>query len=145
MDRRTRNLFALVLVAVIAVTGGAAILLSETTMPRPEPEGPGGGSFIQGVVVDVDTRGLNDVRAFKLQLGDVVFDFQVGELENADEFPPSHLLAHQATAEPVVVYYRLEGHVRYAIRLEDADDWIDRRSSGRPTRPLRRPPRAPRR
>ena len=125
MDRRTRNLFALVLVVVLAVTGGAAIVLSDTTMPMPVPEGPNGGSFIRGVVVEVDTRGLNDVRAFKLRLGDkrfgeTFFDFQVGELENADEFPPAHLLEHEATSEPVRVFYRMEDGVRYATRIEDA-------------------------
>jgi hypothetical protein len=119
-----RNLFALVLILVVAMTGGAAILLSETTMSMPAPNVPGTGSFIRGVVVDVDTRSLNDVRAFTLRLGDktygeTFFEFQVGELENADEFPPSHILEHQATAQPVTVYYRLEGDVRFAVRIED--------------------------
>ena len=44
----------------------------------------------------------------------------IGELENGDEFPPGHLAEHQATAEPVVVYYRVEGNERFAVRLEDA-------------------------
>jgi len=125
VDRRTRNLFALVLVVILAVTGGAAIVLSDTTMPMPVPELPGGGSFICAVVVEVDTRGLNDVRAFKLRsgnktFGETFFDFQVGELENADEFPPAQLLEHQATAERVCVFYRMEDGVRYATRIEDA-------------------------
>ena len=47
-------------------------------------------------------------------------EFRLGELENGDEFPPGHLAEHQATAEPVVVYYRMEGNERFAVRLEDA-------------------------
>jgi hypothetical protein len=120
VDRRTRNLFALVLVVVIAVTGGAALLLSDI---RPAVEVPDDGrdrSFVTGVVVGVDSEGLTDVRSFKLRLGEVIFDFQIGELENADEFPPAHLLEHQATAQPVRAYYHLEDGVRFATRLEDA-------------------------
>ena len=122
MDRRTRNLFALVLVLVIAVTGGAALLLSDVAWPV-NPEVPDDGrdrSFVTGVVVQVDSEGLTEVRSFKLRLGEVVFDFQVGELENADEFPPAHLLEHQATAQPVRAFYHLEDGVRFATRLEDA-------------------------
>lgn len=103
MDRRTRNLFALILVLVIAVTGGAALVLGDMAGPvDPEASDDGrDGSFIVGVVVAVDNEGLTDVRSFKLRLGDVVSDFVVGELENASEFPPAHLLEHQATAQPV--------------------------------------------
>jgi hypothetical protein len=122
VDRRTRNLFALVLVLVIALTGGAALVLSEV---RPAVEVPDDGpdrSFVTGVVVKVDSRSLTDVRSFTLSNGYTVFDFQVGELENADEFPPAHLLEHQATAQPVRAYYHLEDGVRFATRLEDAEN-----------------------
>ena len=122
MDGRTRNLFALALVLVIAVTGGAALILSDIGRPvDPEvPDDGRGGSFIVGVVVAVDSEGLTDVRSFKIRLGDVVSDFVVGELENAAEFPPAHLLEHQATAQPVRVFYHEEDGVRFATRLEDA-------------------------
>ncbi len=49
-----------------------------------------------------------------------MLEFRIGELENGNEFPPGHLAEHQATAEPVVVYYRVEGNERFAVRLEDA-------------------------
>ena len=60
MDRRTRNLFALVLVAVIAITGGAALLLSDTSMF--DPDGSSDVAAVEGVVVAVDSAGLTDVR-----------------------------------------------------------------------------------
>jgi hypothetical protein len=129
VDRRIRNLFALVLTLVIAVTGGAALALSELPPALVDPDGPdmpGGGSFIVGVVVEVDSRSLTDVHSFTLRLGDktfgeTFFEFQVGELENADEFPPAHLLEHQATAERVQVFYRMEDGVRYATRIVDSE------------------------
>jgi hypothetical protein len=119
VDRRTRNLFAVVLVIVIAVTGGAAILLSSTSVL--DPDGPPATTSVEGVIVAVDGSGLDDVRGFTLRRpGGEMLEFRLGELENGDEFPPGHLAEHQATAEPVVVYYRLEGDERFAVRLEDA-------------------------
>lgn len=119
MDRRTRNLFALALVVVIAITGGAALLLSDTSVV--DPDGPPDTSSVEGVIVAVDSAGLGDVRGFTLrQVGGETIDFRLGELENATDFPPGHLAEHQATAEPVRVWFRLEGAERFAVRLEDA-------------------------
>lgn len=119
MDRRTRNLFAVVLVVVVAVTGGAALLLSETSLLG--PDGPPVTTRVDGVVVAVDGSGLADIRGFTLRRpGGETLEFSIGELENPVEFPPGHLAEHQATAQPVAVYYRLEGNERFAIRLEDA-------------------------
>ena len=119
MDRRTRGLFVLVLVVVIAITGGAALLLSDTSLI--DPDGPPDTTWVEGVVVAVDSSGLAAVRGFTLRLpGGETLDFQLGELENAVEFPPGHLAEHQATAQPVAVYYRMEGSERFVVRLEDA-------------------------
>jgi hypothetical protein len=118
VDRRTRNLFALVLIVVVAITGGAALLLSDTRML--DPDEVAGGTYMVGVIVGVDARSLTDVRSFQLRRGDgVIVEFQLGELENGDQFPPGHLAEHQATAERVRVYYRQEGAERFAVRLED--------------------------
>lgn len=118
MDRRTRSLFALALVVVVAVTGGAALLRSDTSLI--DPDGPPDTTRVEGVVVAVDSSGLAAVRGFTLRRpGGETLEFQLGELENAVEFPPGHLAEHQATAQPVVVYYRMEGNERFAVRLED--------------------------
>lgn len=118
MDRRTRNLFALLLALVVVVTGGAALLLSETAMPP--PEGPPETSVVQGVVIAVDSAGLGDVRAFTLRTGaGETLEFQLSELENAAEFPPAHLAVHQVDAYPVLVTYRMEDGALFAVRLED--------------------------
>ncbi len=119
MDRRTRNLFALVLVVIIAITGGAALLLSDTSIL--DPDGAPDTASVEGVIVAVDSAGLGDVRGFTLrQVGGETLEFRLGELENPTEFPPGHLAEHQATAQPVRVWYRLEGAERFAVRLEDA-------------------------
>jgi len=119
MDRRTRNLFALVLVLVVAITGGAALLLSDTS--RIDPDGAPGTTAVDGVIVAVDSAGLSDVRGFTLRRpGGEILVFRLGELENGDQFPPGHLAEHQATAAPVRVWYRMEGSERFAVRLEDA-------------------------
>ena len=109
----------MVLVVVVAVTGGAAILLSQTSLI--DPDGTPDDQFVQGVVVAVDGSGLADVRGFTLRrIGGETLEFRIGELENGNEFPPGHLAEHQATAQPVTVYYRMEGDELFAVRLEDA-------------------------
>jgi hypothetical protein len=119
VDRRTRNLFALVLIVVIAIAGGAALLLSDTSLL--DPDGPSDTVPVEGVIVRVDSAGLGDVRGFTLrQAGGETLEFLLGELENPTEFPPGHLAEHQATAQPVRVWYRMEGAERFAVRLEDA-------------------------
>jgi hypothetical protein len=119
MDRRTRNLFALALVLVVAVTGGAAILLSGSGA------GATGGSAdapsLVGVIVGVESEGLDKVLGFTIRTQDgATVLFTIGALENGAAFPPGHLVEHQATAQPIRVWYRIEGDARVAIRLEDA-------------------------
>lgn len=119
MDRRTRNLFVLVLVAVIAATGGAAILLSGTGVGG--SAGSASSPSVVGVIVGVQSEGLDKVRGFSLRTRDgATFEFTIGGLENGVAFPPGHLVEHQATAQPVQIWYRTEGETKVAIRLEDA-------------------------
>ena len=107
------------LAIVIATAGGAALLLSDIS--RLDPDGPPDTIAIEGVVVAVDSAGLADVRGFTLRRpGGELLEFRLGELEKGDQFPPGHLAEHQATAQPVRVWYRMEGDERYAVRLEDA-------------------------
>jgi hypothetical protein len=118
VDRRTRNLFVLVLVLVVGITAAAALILGGT---GGDPEPSGSGSFMDGVVVGVDARGLGDVRSFQLRRVDgAVVVFQLDRLANGDQFPPGHLAEHQATAQPVRVWYVTDGDQRFAVRLEDA-------------------------
>ena len=119
MDRRTRNLFALALVLVIAAAGGVAILLSGSgaDLTRGSADAPS----VVGVIVGVESAGLDKVRGFSIRTSDgSTVAFAIGTLENASAFPPGHLVEHQATAQLVRVWYRTDGQTRVAIRLEDA-------------------------
>jgi hypothetical protein len=119
VDRRTRNLFALALVLVIGLTGAAAFLLGGTSLR--DPEAPKDAQAVVGVIVGVDSAGLDQVRGFTLRTTDQgSLVFVIGDLENGAEFPPGHLVEHQATAQPIRVWYRTEGADKVAIRLEDA-------------------------
>jgi hypothetical protein len=76
---------------------------------------------MDGVVVAVDAVSLTDVRGFTLRTSDgESVDFELGALENATQFSPSHLKEHQATSEPIRVWFRVEHGARVAYRIEDA-------------------------
>jgi hypothetical protein len=117
MDRRTR-LVVLVLAVLLAITGATAFVLSGMD---PTGEAPGDLPSVSGVVVGVDSAGLDDVRGFTLRTADgSTIAFTLGGLTNGVTFAPGHLVEHQATAQPVRVWYRTEGATQVAVRIEDA-------------------------
>jgi hypothetical protein len=117
MDRRTRNLFVLALALLVIATGGMAVLLNGAGASSGSATAPS----IVGVIVGVRSEGLDKVRAFSLRAADgSIVEFTIGALENGASFPPGHLVEHQATAQPVRVWYQTDGATRVAIRLEDA-------------------------
>jgi hypothetical protein len=78
-------------------------------------------SPVVGVVISVDTPSLGKVNGFDLRLADgSTLTLKVGVLENATQFSPSHLLAHEATSVPIRAFYRLENGAPVVYRLEDA-------------------------
>jgi hypothetical protein len=80
------------------------------------PESP-----IAGIVVAIDSAGLNQVTGFTLRTNaGATVAFTIGTLENGDEFPPGHLKEHQATAAPVLVFFRQAGDQLVVYRIEDA-------------------------
>jgi hypothetical protein len=118
VDRRTRNVFALVFGALIVVTAATALLLGGS---KADPGPPADALTAVGVIVGVDSAGLDKVNGFTLRTTDQgSLDFRIGVLENGAQFPPGHLVEHQASAQPVRVWYQTDGGARVAIRLEDA-------------------------
>ena len=115
MDRRTRNVFVIGLLALVAASGAAAYFLSAA------PGNPDATESVSGVIVGVESEGLDRVRGFDLrtQNGTTV-SFVLGDLENGATFPPGHLVEHQATGQPVSVSYVTDGAMKIAIRIEDA-------------------------
>src|SRR5258707_6644154 len=116
MDARTRNLFVAALAGIVVLGVGAAVLLGASGSAGPTP--PPNAQAVTGVIVHVDSSGLDKVSGFTLRTatGDsLVFDLRA--LENGAQFAPGHLVEHQSTAQPVRVWYRVEDGVQLAIRL----------------------------
>ena len=112
----TRRLAAiLMLLAAVAVAGcRPAVSASPTVAPPSSP--------IVGVVIDVESSGLNEVSSFVLRTDDgTTYTFEIGDLENAAEFPPGHLREHMATSSPVRVFFDVDGDRLLVTRLEDGD------------------------
>ena len=117
MDPRTRNAFVVALLVVVGLAGGAAYLLGATGTPNASPDLPS----MTGVVVGVDSAGLDKVRGFTLRTTDgTTTEFTLGGLTNGVTFAPGHLAEHQATAQPIKVWYRVDGTTHVAVRIEDA-------------------------
>ena len=101
-------------VAVLAIAALAAC--GPGTAATPDVQSP-----VDGIVITVDAASLTDVRGFTLRTsGGASFEFRLGPLENATSFSPSHLKEHQATSEPIRVWFRVENGDRVAYRIEDA-------------------------
>lgn len=125
-----------VLAAVLAGCGGGATATSSSSpgpsgvAPLPSGSSGSGGSAsaevvspVTGVVVAIESSGLEDVTGFTLRSGaGVTLNFRIaGPLENAAEFPLGHLGSHVATSEPVRVSFRRTGGALVVTRIEDAD------------------------
>ena len=105
--------------AILAAVAAAA-LVSACQPPAVAPT-PDVTSPVEGVIVSVDSRGLNDVRGFVLRVSPAsAYDFVLGPLENPTQFAPGHLAEHQATSQPVRVYFVVQDGQRVVYRLEDA-------------------------
>jgi hypothetical protein len=78
-------------------------------------------SPVAGLIVKVETSGLDQVRGFTLQADSgQELTFVLGTLDNATEFPPGHLKEHQAAADPVLVFFREENGQLVVYHIEDA-------------------------
>jgi len=98
-------------------TGGVALFSGNVNQDHQ----PIGALQVSGVIVAVDSRGLADVRGFTVRLdGGSTMDFRLDRLQTSTTFPPGHFAEHQATAEPVKVWYEDDAGVHFALRVEDA-------------------------
>jgi len=89
--------------------------------PAGSPAPPALVSPIDGIIVAVDASSISDVYGFTLRVaGGATYRFTLGQLENPTQFPPGHLEAHEATSQPVRVYFATQGSELVVYRLEDA-------------------------
>jgi hypothetical protein len=121
---RTTLRLGLLVAVILGTVAGAALLISRTAPDtvdlRGSPEAPVTAE-VTGVVVAVETGGVGDIRGFTLRrIGGELVTFSLRELQNGAQFPPRHLVQHQADAFPIRVVYRTEGPEYLALRLEDA-------------------------
>ena len=111
-----RSLLALCAL-VVAGCGPAASPSAPPSVPALPPSSP-----IEGVVTHVESTGIDKVTSFTLRAaGGAIYQFELEKLENGDEFPPGHLTEHQATSEPIRVYFTLLGRTVFATRIEDTE------------------------
>ena len=110
---------AAVLVVALAACGTAPVPVTIVPTVAPSvgvPESP-----VEGVVVAVESAGLNAVRGITLRLADgALLHFTIGTLENGDTFPPGHLKEHSVSADPVRVFFRPLSGALLVYRIEDA-------------------------
>jgi hypothetical protein len=106
-------LLAFVVVAVVAACGP-----SQRASPAPPSLPP---SPIDGVIVGVAGTGLSDVTGFTLRTASgATIVFKLGTLENPTQFAPGHLKEHEATSQPVRVFFVAGPDGPVVYRLEDA-------------------------
>jgi hypothetical protein len=106
----------LVLVLLVAACGDTG-----STIPPPSGSLPPLVSPVTGVLTHIEAQGLSKVTAFTLRTADGrETRFQIGILENGDQFPPGHLAEHMANTSPVKVWFRDDGSGNLVVyRLED--------------------------
>ena len=94
-------------------TAGPTVAPTASAVAAPE-------SPVEGLVVAIEQTGLNDVQGFTIRTeSGETWTFRIGDLDNGDIFPPSHLNAHQADAYPVLVTFHVEGDELVATHLDD--------------------------
>jgi hypothetical protein len=100
-----------------ASTGAApSVSFDIPSFAAPEPRSP-----VAGVITAIDSQGLDKVKGFTLRTrSGIDLTFVIGQLDNGVEFPPGHLAEHQASLEPVLVYFKVEGGRLVVYHLEDA-------------------------
>ena len=106
------------LLALLVGCGGATSPSPTTTR---QPSGNAPASPVAGVVVGIESSGLNGIHAFSLRTsaGRIV-RFTLGNLDNPTQFPPGHLAEHQLTSIPVLAFFKVDGPNLVVYHLEDA-------------------------
>lgn len=98
--------------AAASATGAAsAAAVASASLPA---------SPLTGIITNVRSQGLDKVLGFTIRTssGDLV-TFVVGHLDDPATFPPGHLAEHQASLQPVTVYFTVLGGQLVVYHLAD--------------------------
>jgi hypothetical protein len=102
---------------VLATTCIVGLLVACGGESAPESGAP---NELTGVIVDVDSERLGDVRGFRLRSEGETFEIAIDPDVRFDDFPLTHLSDHLASAEPVRVEIDERGGELFATSVEDA-------------------------
>ena len=83
-------------------------------------KGPPAPDQVTGVVIDIESAGIDDIQSFTLKDGDVQYDIYIAD-DVEYGFPLGHLQEHLQMGEPVTVDLEERDDDRlYALTIEDA-------------------------
>ena len=101
--------------------GWVALLLSALLCLGACGSGDEGGapSSVEGVIIDIESEGFDDVRSFTLKAGDRTYEIRI-DPEVTYGFALSHLNAHRVGGDPVVVELEEREGDLFATSIEDA-------------------------
>ena len=118
---RAVALAALTLVALVACGSDAGAATHDHSGSGAPGSPDAVGSPVEGVPIDIEAEGFTQVTAFTIRTDDGrQLRFLLGPLENATQFPPTHLAEHLAGSTRIIVYFRPAAGGDVAYRLEDA-------------------------
>lgn len=108
MARRHRRLIAS-LFTVLLLGGTACSDTGETGAP----------DVVEGVLLDVDSAGIGDIRGFTIKDGDDIYDVVI-DPDTDLGFDLGHLQEHLAGSLPVIVELEERDGALFATSIEDA-------------------------
>ena len=94
-------------------------LLAVAACSAPGQRGPAAPDRVEGVILEIDSEGLEEVRSFILKDGDQIYEIFIAD-DVGYGFPLGHLQEHLASNDPVAVdLEEREDDKLYALTIED--------------------------
>lgn len=96
-----------------------SLMLAASLAGCSKEESVGAPEQVTGVLTDVDSQGIGDIRGFTLKDGDEVYEIAI-DLNVEYDFDLGHLQEHLSGSLPVTVELEERDGVLYAQTIEDA-------------------------
>jgi hypothetical protein len=104
------------MVCCLSFLGAACSGDDEPPAPAPAEDAP---SEVTGVLLDVDSNGVDDVQSFTLKDGDDTYEIFIADDVDYG-FPLGHLSEHLTSGDPVNVPLEERDGKLYALSIDDA-------------------------